>query len=241
MSPAPSLDGALPVARTFIHFSDGPATVRARSAPPEAFVDWVVAEAIARERIGERRREKKAKRLAKKWARLLELTWEVQEREAMEAVRDVLAQQLLRTTPRLRVRLSTSLYKEFAHIMFPEKVQEALLWKMGVLRQRADEVQIWCADEPLQDSTMALLLDYARRFCEIAEARSFQVHMKGETPLVLKLQGVKKEDVRKVVERRWRIPSPRQALLHLGRLLKNGNLEDQGIPPGGCVQVVRAR
>ena len=125
--------------------------------------------------------------------------------------------------------------------MFPEKVQEALLWKMGVLRQRADEVQIWCADEPLQDSTMALLLDYARRFCEIAEARSFQVHMKGETPLVLKLQGVKKEDVRKVVERRWRIPSPRQALLHLGRLLKNGNLKDQGIPPGGCVQVVRAR
>ena len=69
MSPAPSFDGALPVARTFIHFSDGPATVRARSAPPEAFVDWVVAEAIARERIGERRREKKkAKRLAKKHA-----------------------------------------------------------------------------------------------------------------------------------------------------------------------------
>ena len=50
--------------------------------------------------------------------------------------------------------------------------------------------------------------------------------MKGETPLVLKLQGVKKEDVRKVVERRWRLTSPRQALLHLGRLLKNGNLED---------------
>ena len=61
MSPTPLLDGALPVARTFIHFSDGLATVRARSAPPEAFVDWVVAEAIARERISERRREKKAK------------------------------------------------------------------------------------------------------------------------------------------------------------------------------------
>ena len=129
----------------------------------------------------------------------------------MEVVRDLLAKQLLRTTPRLRVRLSTSLYKEFAHIMFPEKVQEALLWKMGVLRQRADEVQIWCADEPLQDSTMALLLDYARRFCEIAEARSFQVHMEGETPLVLKLQGVKKEDVRKVVERRWRLFSQTSA------------------------------
>ena len=127
MSPMPLLDGALPVARTFIHFCDRPASVRARSAPPEAFVDWVVAEAIERERIGERRREKKAKRLAKKWARLLVLTWEVQEREAMEAVRDVLAQQLLRTTPRLRVRLSTSLYKEFAHIMFPEKAQELLL------------------------------------------------------------------------------------------------------------------
>ena len=204
-------------------------------------MDRVVAEAIARERISERRREKKAKRLAKKWARLLELTWEVQEREAMEAVRDVLAQQLLRTTPRLRVRLSTSLYKEFAHIMFPEKVQEALLWKMGVLRQRADEVQIWCADEPLQDSTMALLLDYARRFREIAETSNLRIFMEGETPLVLKLKGARKEDIRKMVERRWRIPASRQALLHLGRLLQNGSLEDQGIPPGGCVQVVRAR
>ena len=158
----------------------------------------------------------------------------------MEAVRDVLAQQLLRTTPRLRVRLSTSLYKEFAHIMFPEKVQAALLWKMGVLRQRADEVQIWCADEPLQDSTMALLLDYARRFREIAEARNFQIFMEGETPLVLKLRGVRKEDVRKLVERRWRVPASKQALLPLGLPLKNGNLEDQ-VPPGGCVQVVRAR
>ena len=87
-------DGAPPVARTFIHFSDGLATVRARSAPPEAFVDWVVAEAIARERIGEGRRERKSKTIRKKWARLHELTWEVQGRQALEAVRDVLAKQL---------------------------------------------------------------------------------------------------------------------------------------------------
>ena len=233
-------DGALPVARTFIHFCDRPVSARARSAPPEAFVDWVIAEALARERIGERRRERKSKRLAKKWARLLEGTWELQAREAMESVRDLLAKQLLRTTPRLRVRLSTSLYKEFAYIMFPEKVQEALLWKMGVLRQRAGEVEIWCADEPLQDSTMALLLGYARPSREIAEASNFQIFMENETPLVLKLKGVEKEDVRKLVERHWRVQASKQALLPLGLPLKSGNLEDQGVPPGGCVQVVRA-
>ena len=88
---------------------------------------------------------------------------------------------------------------------------------------------------------MALLLDYARRFREIAEASNFQIFREGETPLVLKLKGARKEDIRKMVERRWRIPASRQALLHLGCLLKNGSLEDQGIPPGGCVQVVRAR
>ena len=125
--------------------------------------------------------------------------------------------------------------------MFPEKVLEALLCKMGVLRKRADGVQIWGADEPLQDSTMALLLDYARRFCEIAQASNFQIFMQGETPLVLKLKGVKKEDVRKLVERRWRVQASEQALLHLGLPLKSGNLEDQGVPPGGCVQVARAR
>ena len=45
----------------------------------------------------------------------------------MEAVRGLLAKQLLRTTPRLRQRLNTTLYNEFAHIMFPEKGSELLL------------------------------------------------------------------------------------------------------------------
>ena len=81
-------------------------------------------------------------------------------------------------------------HHEFAHIIFPERAQEALLFKMGVLRQRADEVQFLCADKPLRDSTMALLLDYARRFHDIDEARNFQIFLGGETPLVLKLRGV---------------------------------------------------
>ena len=88
---------------------------------------------------------------------------------------------------------------------------------------------------------MALLLDCARGFCKIVQASNFQICMQGETPLVLKLKGVKKEDVRKLVERRWRVPASTQALLHLGLPLKSGNLEDQGLALGGCVQVVRAR
>ena len=113
------------------------------------------------------------------------------------------------------------------------------MWKMGVPRYRPEEVQFWCADEPLEHSTMVALLDYARRFCDIAEAGHFQIHMDGETPLVFKLQGVKKEDVRKVIEKRWRVPASKQVLLHLGRLLKNGSLEDQGLAPGACVQVTK--
>ena len=115
-----------PVARTFIHFGAGP-DKRSRSAPPEVWVDWVIAEALSRERNRAKRREKKSKTIRKKWARLVEGAWELQAREAMEAVRDLLAQHLSRTTPRLRQRLSTSLYNEFAHVLFPEKVQETLL------------------------------------------------------------------------------------------------------------------
>ena len=100
---------------------------------------------------------------------------------------------------------------------------------------------MWCADDPVQDSEMALLLDYARRFREVAQASNFQIFLRGETLLVLKLKGVKKDDVRKLVERRWRVQASKQALLHLGLPLRGGNLEDQGVPPGGCVQVVRAR
>ena len=240
MPPQHLFDSAVPVVRTPLHFSDKPISVRARSAPPEAFVDWAVAQALSRERrIGERRRQRKTKRVARKWARLLEGTLELESREAMEYVRGSLAKQLLQTTPRLRHRLNICLYHEFAHVMFPEKAQELLLWKMGVLRYRPEEVQFWCADEPLEHSTMVALLDYARRFCDIAEAGHVQIHMDGETPLVFKLQGVKKEDVRKVIEKRWRVPASKQVLLHLGRPLKNGSLEDQGLAPGACVQVTK--
>ena len=92
----------IPVVNTFIHFSRRGNLARCRSAPAEVWVDWVVAEALARERIGERRRERKSKTIRKKWARLVEGGWELQAREAMEVVRDLLAQHLSRTTPRLR-------------------------------------------------------------------------------------------------------------------------------------------
>ena len=130
-------DSAVPVVRTFVHFSDNPISVRARSAPPEAFVDWVVAQALSRERrIGERRRQRKTKRVVRKWARLLEGTLELESREAMEYVRGSFAKQLLQTTPRLRQRINICLYHEFAHVMFPEKAQELLLfdWRREVFQ-----------------------------------------------------------------------------------------------------------
>ena len=174
MSPEHVFHGAVPVVRTFVHFSDSPISVCARSAPPEAFVDRVVAQALSRERrIGERRRQRKTKRVARKWARLLEGTLELESREAMEYVRGTLSKQLLQMTPRLRHRLNICLYHEFAHVMFPEKAQELLLWKMGVLRHRAEEVQFWYADEPLEHSTMVALLDYARRFLRHRRSGAF--------------------------------------------------------------------
>ena len=110
---------------------------------------------------------------------------------------------------------------------------------MGVLRSRPGEVQLWCGEEPMGEPVMQTLLGYAKRFRDVAEAGQFQIHMTGAIPVVVKLRGARREDVRRPVEKRWNIPPPKQVLVHLGRHLKHGLLEDQGMMPGACVQVAK--
>ena len=91
----------------------------------------------------------------------------------------------------------------------------------------------------MENPVMQALLEYARTFRELAEAGDFQINMLGETPIVVKLRGAKRDDVKRLVDKRWHIPPARQVLVHLGRPLKQGLLDDQGLPPGACVQVTR--
>ena len=229
----------IPVVNTFIHFSRRGNLARCRSAPAEVWVDLVVARARERQRLLEKRRTKRTKKIVRKWEDMLRKAWKQHEQLLLESARDLVADQLSRTTPRLRERLETHVFREFASVILPEQVQETMLWQMGVLRQRADEVQFWCGDEPMENPVMQALLEYARTFREIAEAGDFQINMTGETPIVIKLRGAKRDDVKRLVEKRWHIPPSKQVLVHLGRPLKQGLLDDQGLPPGACVQVSR--
>ena len=135
--------------------------------------------------------------------------------------------------------LETTLFKEFSCALLPNKAQEKLLWQMGVLRSRPGEVQFWCAEDPMGGPVMQTLLGYAKRFRHIAETRQFQIHMTGATFVVLKLRGAGREDVGRLVEKRWSIPPAKQMLVHIGRHLKHGLLEDQGMTPGACVLVTK--
>ena len=157
------------------------------------------------------------------------------ERLTLETAHTLLSNQILITTPRLRESLSTSLYDEFAYVMFAEKAHEKLLWKIGTFRRRAHEIQIWVADDPMENPVMITLLDLARRFQEIAAAGNVQIVMDGKIPLVIKLKGAKKEDVKRLIHKHWGVQFGR--LLHLGRHLKNGMLEEQDIYPGACLMV----
>ena len=229
----------IPVVRTFVHFGRRPLLVRSCSAPAELRVDLILARARERERLLERRRKKTTKKLAEKWEAMIEKAWKRQNQLLLESVRDLVADQLSRTTPRMRERLETRLLREFACVLLPDEARETLLLQMGVLRKRADEVQFWCGDDPMGEPVMQILLAYARTFREVAHAGDFQINMAGEPFIVIKLRGAKREDVRRLVEKRWRIPPRLQALQHLGQALKHGLLEDQGLAPGACVQVTR--
>ena len=173
----------IPVVNTFIHFSRRENLARCRSAPAEVWVDLAVAGARARQRLLEKRRTKRTKKIVRKWEDMLRKAWKQHEQLVLESARDLVADQLSRTTPRLRERLETHVFREFASVILPEQVQETMLWQMGVLRQRADEVQFWCGDEPMESPVMQSLLEYARTFREIAEAGDFQINMFGRHPL----------------------------------------------------------
>ena len=84
---------------------------------------------------------------------------------------------------------------------------------------------------------MRLLLDYATRFLQIATSGCFHIIMENEVPMTIRLKGVKKEDLRRLIDRRWHLPPVKQLLHHLGKPLKNGPLVDQAINPGSVVQV----
>ena len=135
----------LPVSNTFIHFGHQPAK-RCHSAPPEVWVDIALAHAERRELLARRRAAKQFARISKRWNALAEKIKDLEEKHFAESVRDLLAKQLARTTPRLRVRMPKSLYREFAYVVIPVTLQAKLLMNMGVIREGPQEYPLWCAD-----------------------------------------------------------------------------------------------
>ena len=228
----------LPVERTFVHFRlSGAAMPRSKSAPPEVWTDVVLARARRREQLLKRRRSKRLNKVAKIWGDLVEKVWHLEEHLYMVSIHDVVSKRIELTTPRLRERLESRIYQEFACVMFPERRQERLLMEMGVIRERAHEVQFWCADEPMRNPTMIALVELVRNFRQVAESGCIQIIMMGQVPLVFKLgKSAKKNDLQQVVLSTWHIPPLQQVLLHIGKVLKPGPL-CQSLCPGACVLV----
>ena len=150
------------------------------------------------------------------------------------------ARKIERSTPRPREALVKRVYTEFAHRVFSDKRDELMLQCMGVIREKGDNVEIWCADDPLDHPTMKLLLEEARRCREVYEAGCFQVVMVEHAHLVFKFRDcVTLELLRKFAHRHFRIAPGKQRLEHMGHALKVGPLCDQGIGPGSIVSLSR--
>ena len=234
----------LPVLHTFVHFSCQPragSSRRSRSCPPEFNIDVALSQARSRESRARKREQAARKKVARKLARLVSALRVGIAKTMLEESKSIIgARKIERSTPRPREALVKRVYTEFAHRVFSDKRDELMLQCMGVIREKGDNVEFWCADDPLDHPTMQALLDQARRCREVYESGCFQVVMVEHAPLVFRFRHcVTLELLRNSAHRHFRIAAGKQRLEHLGHPLKIGALCDQGIGPGSIVCLSR--
>ena len=90
-----------PVLNTFVHFV--PRRVesqRCSSAPPEFFVECVIAQAIKREVTLKTRAKRRASKVLKKWISVVEGLWKVREHELIKQISDDSSFRAGRVTPK---------------------------------------------------------------------------------------------------------------------------------------------
>ena len=233
---------AFPEYHTFVHFSCNTAQQRSQSAPPEYHIHLAIECAIKQEGIINERVRLRALRTARKWKKVVLKAWDQNQSKALDDAEDVVAESIEQTTPHLRLTMPRSLFKTYCYHLFgTEGKQEQLLRQIGVFRLRGNEVQLWCANKPLEDSgTMRALFEEAQRCREVYEMNSINL-LCGDGPLVVKYSAKYTLDsLRKLVFKHTKIPHVKQRLLHLGAVLKPGLLVNQGLCAGSCV-VVKVR
>ena len=128
---------SLPVLNTFVHFAPRRLEPqRCTSAPPEFFVECVIAQAIKREVTLKTRAKRRASKVLKKWSSVVEGLRKGREHELIKQISEDSSFRACRVTPRLREVLQRDAYLSFLHYVFQDVRDCAALETMGVIRDR---------------------------------------------------------------------------------------------------------
>ena len=231
----------LPVCNTFVHFrTHHGSRRRCCSSPAEVFIDEAIKETMAKEALLRARAKKWAARITRKWRKLVAAAWSAKEAQNLHEAREQAGGRVDSLTPKLRVTLNSDLFVQFAGKVFEDPKDILILCAMGVIREKDQAVEFWCADDSFRHETMQAMLQEAERMRQGYEDNALQLWMIGRTPLVFPWSAkITLDYTRRLVEKHLHVPKARQKLSHLGDTLRPGLLSDQGIGRGACIHVAR--
>ena len=204
-------------------------------------MDCAIAQGIKRDVALRNKAKRRSSKVVKRWSGVVEDLWKRREQELVQEISDVAAARTSRVTPRNREVLKIECYQTFLHYVFHDVRDCAALETMGVIRHEGDTVQFWCADEPLEHPTMRALLHEARLCRETHEKSQLRLARANYEPLMIKFKDtLTLENIRRIVQRRFRIEPVNQHLSLNGKVLTRGLPCEQGVG-AGCVVVVAER
>ena len=250
-----------PVRHTFVHYSSAvDHRDRSHSAPPEYFVDAVLALARRREedaaaeraratrRPALRRRKLERDKERDEEAALLEARHRAQDerwrlwsgrvsmRYAVNAVaaamRRAARHARRRAKPRLRAAMAPHLWDELAYKTGLSLLSLCALLQRGIVRRGEGGMQIWISDNSLVEPCMRELMAVANRITCLEECNAYCVFNNSSYhSLPIPYSSTH------TVEGLRRTLNTQSRLVHLGRTLRGGPLSEYGIRPGSFVIV----
>ena len=183
--------------------------------------------------------------LLTRWGILVRKAVDKDDNERLQEVIALVGEARVKTAmPKQRLTLDKSIFREVMFALCGSDSALLSLKKIGAVRERGDNLELWAADAALTDTLMQKILDTAQRASLVKQARAFHVYIQGEVPIVFAypwLSNLTLKSLQEIISDSLRLSPKNYTLLHFDKKLNGGkrSLKAQGIVPGSFVRLVR--
>ena len=168
------------------------------------------------------RAKKRSARIVKRWAQLVRGAWQALNQKHLDDARHLQRFRYEKMTPKHRLTMPHRIFQFFCARAFSDVRDCHMLQILGVIPSRGDGVEFWCADDPLQTSSVTQeLLDEASTMLRVFKDYCFQLVVDGLPPFVYRWKtNMTLSSVRNLLDRRLSIGKTKVSILHLNDPLK---------------------